>query len=56
MLLRDEDQHLLARIHWGPGKLYKVDMRIAQPVCIAVCTGRVCGVGMPIFGISTSHL
>jgi hypothetical protein len=40
MLLRDEDQHLLARIHWGPGKLYKVDMRIAQPVCIAVCTGE----------------
>jgi transposase InsO family protein len=40
MLLRDEDQRLLARIHRGPGRLYKLEMKIARPICLAACTGE----------------
>jgi transposase InsO family protein len=40
MLLRDEDQRLLARIHQGSGRLYKLDMKIARPICLAACTGE----------------
>jgi hypothetical protein len=37
--LRDENQRLLARIQRGPGRLYKVALRIARPVCLSAHTG-----------------
>jgi hypothetical protein len=40
MLLRDEDQRLLARVPRNTGRLYKLELKIARPVCLAVCTSE----------------
>jgi hypothetical protein len=37
--LRDENQKLLARIQRGLRRLYKVELRIARPVCLLAHTG-----------------
>jgi hypothetical protein len=38
MSLRDEDQRLLARIQCSAGRLYKLNLKIARPVCLSVHT------------------
>jgi hypothetical protein len=38
--LRDEEQRLLARIHRSPGRLYKLQLHIAQLVCLVAHTGE----------------
>ena len=35
MRVRDEERRLLAKIHRNPGRLYVLDVNIAQPVCLA---------------------
>jgi hypothetical protein len=40
MSLRDLDQRLLARVNCSPGKLYKMQLRIVEPVCLSACTGN----------------
>jgi len=35
MRVRDEERRLLAKIHHSPGRLYVLDVNIAQPVCLA---------------------
>jgi hypothetical protein len=36
--LRDEEQRLLARIHRSLGRLYKLQLQIARPVCLTAHT------------------
>jgi hypothetical protein len=40
MSLRDENQNLVVRVHRGSGRLYKLDLHIARPVCLATCAGE----------------
>jgi hypothetical protein len=40
MSLRDENQRLLARVKRGSGRLYKLKLQIARPVCLAACAGE----------------
>jgi hypothetical protein len=40
MSLRDEDQRLLARIHRSPERLYRLELKIAQPICLAARFGE----------------
>jgi hypothetical protein len=40
MRVRDERDRLLARICWGPGRLYTLDLNIARPVCLAAHAGE----------------
>jgi len=37
MRVSDEERRLLAKIHRSPGRLYVLDVNIAQPVCLAAC-------------------
>jgi hypothetical protein len=37
MSLRDENQMLLARVKRGLGRLFKLDLQIVRPVCLAAC-------------------
>jgi hypothetical protein len=38
--LRDEEKRLLAGIHCSPGRLYKLQLQIAHPVCLAAHTSE----------------
>lgn len=38
MRIRDEERHLLAKIHRSPGRLYVLDVTIARLVCLVVHT------------------
>jgi hypothetical protein len=40
MLLRDEDQRLLARVPRNTGRLYRLELKIARLVCLAARTGE----------------
>jgi hypothetical protein len=40
MRIRDEQMQLLAKIRRSAGRLYVLDLTVARPVCLAVCTGE----------------
>jgi hypothetical protein len=39
MSLRDPEQRLLARINCSPGRLYKLELKLAHHVCLSTCAG-----------------
>jgi hypothetical protein len=55
MLLRDEDQRHLAIIHRGPGRLYKLDMKIAWHVCHCVYMGECMALARSIWELHLSE-
>jgi hypothetical protein len=40
MTIRGDDQRLLTRIQCSPGRLYKLELKIAQPICLSAHVGE----------------
>jgi hypothetical protein len=40
MSVRDEEHRLLARVHRGAGRLYRLELKIARPICLVAHLGE----------------